>query len=106
MELASALPQARGAALLIVFEDVAQFFQQLTLGKHILDPAPGGLAALAGGGGFRAPFGALQQWVEVVIFLGFTEKLIVDVEMFVFACAHSRRKALEINRIDRSRVHE
>jgi hypothetical protein len=32
--------------------------------------------------------------------LGFTEKLIVDIEMFVFAFAHGSRKALEINRID------
>jgi hypothetical protein len=38
-----------------------------------------------------------------VRFFGFPEKLIVDVEMFVFAFAHCSRKALEINRIDQPR---
>jgi hypothetical protein len=33
-------------------------------------------------------------------FFGFPEKLIVDIEMFVFAFTHCSRKALEINRID------
>jgi hypothetical protein len=35
-------------------------------------------------------------------FLGFTEKLFVDVEMFVFAFAHFSRKALEINGIEQA----
>jgi hypothetical protein len=33
-------------------------------------------------------------------FFGLAKKLIIDIEMFVFAFAHFSRKALEINRID------
>jgi hypothetical protein len=33
-------------------------------------------------------------------FFGLAKKLIIDVEMFVFAFAHFSRKAPEINRID------
>jgi hypothetical protein len=35
-----------------------------------------------------------------VCFFGLPEKLIVNIEMFVFAFAHFSRKALEINGID------
>jgi hypothetical protein len=35
-------------------------------------------------------------------FFSLAKKLIVDVEMFVFAFAHFSRKALEINRIDQA----
>jgi hypothetical protein len=86
---------------LVVFENIAQFFFQLAFGEYVFHAAPGRLAAFAGRrGGFGAPFGALQQGIEVVLFFGFPEKLIVDIEMFVFAFAHCSRKALEINRID------
>ena len=85
---------------LVVLEDVFELFLQLTLGKHVLDTAPGRLAALAGSRGFRPTLGALYQRIEFVSFFGFTEKLIVDIKMFVFAFAHCSRKTLEINRID------
>src|SRR5450631_2080978 len=93
--------QRRGDGL-IVFENIAQFFFQLPLGEHVFHATPSGLAALADGGDFGAPLGALQQGIEVVRFFGFPEKLLVDIEMFVFAFAHWWRKALEINRIDKA----
>ena len=84
----------------VVFEYFAQFLFQLPLGEHVFHPAPCRLAAFGCGHGFGAPFGPLDQGIEVVRFLGFPEKLIIDIEMFVFAFAHCSRKALEINRID------
>ena len=91
---------AHRARLLIVFEDIAQLFFQLPLGEHILDPAPRRLAALTGGRRFGPTLSAFYQRIEVMRFFGFAKKLIVDIEMFVFAFAHFSRKALEINRID------
>ena len=44
---------------------------------------------------FGAPFGAFQQRIEIMRFFGFAEKLIVDIEMFVFAFAHFREKPLK-----------
>jgi hypothetical protein len=35
-------------------------------------------------------------------FLGFAQELIVNVKMFVFACTHFSRKALEINGIEQA----
>ncbi len=84
----------------VVFEDVFQFFFELPLGEHVLDPAPGSLAFLAGGRGFGPAFGTLYEGIEVMGFFGFPEKLIVNIEMFVFAFAHCSGKALQINRID------
>ncbi len=43
---------SQGEDRLIVFEDFAQFFFQLPLGKHVLDAAPGSLAALAAAAAF------------------------------------------------------
>jgi hypothetical protein len=39
-----------------------------------------------------------------VRFFGLAKKLIVDIEMFVFAFAHFSRKAPEINRIDKAQA--
>ena len=76
-------------------------FKALTLGKHILDAAPGCLAALfTGSRGFGPTLSAFYQRIEVMRFFGFAKKLIVDIKMFVVAFAHCSRKALEINRID------
>jgi hypothetical protein len=86
----------------VVFENVAQLFFQLPLRQDVLDPAPSGFAAFDRRGRFGAPFGALQQRIEIMGFLGFTEELFVDVEMFVFAFAHFSRKALEINGIEQA----
>ena len=95
---------AAGAAgvktLSLVFEDIAQLFFQLALGKHILDAAPRSLAAFAHGNSLRPAFCAFYQRIEVMRFFGLAKKLIVDIEMFVFAFAHFSGKALEINRID------
>ena len=85
---------------LFVFEDVAELFFQLPLGQDVLDAAPGSFATFARGHRFGPAFCTLYDVVEVVRLLGFTEKLIVDVEMFVFAFAHGSRKAPEINGID------
>ncbi|MEA3140476.1 MAG: hypothetical protein QOK23_2645 [Gammaproteobacteria bacterium] len=85
---------------LIVLEYFAQFLFQLPLGQHVFYPAPCSLAAFARGHRFRAAFGALDEGIEIVRFFGFAEKLIVDIEMFVFAFAHFWRKAPEINGID------
>jgi hypothetical protein len=84
----------------IVFENVAQLFFQLALGKNVLDAAPSRLAPLAYGGRFRPALCPVYERIEVMRFFGFAKKLIVDVEMFVVAFAHCSRKALEINRID------
>jgi hypothetical protein len=79
----------------IVFEYIAQLFFQLPLGQDVLYPAPGGFSAFDRRGRFGAPFGAFQQRIEIMGFLGFAEELIVDVEMFVFAFAHFREKPLK-----------
>ena len=92
--------ERRFKQLLIVFENVAQLFFQLPFGEHVLDTAPGRLPAFADSSGFRPPFGAFYQRIEVMRFFGFAKKLIVDIKVFVFAFAHCWRKALEINRID------
>src|SRR5437773_51660 len=84
----------------LVFEDFAQFFFQLPLRKHVLDAAPRGLAALAHGNRLGAALRTLNQWIEVMRFFGLAKKLLVDIEMFVFAFAHFSRKAPEINRIN------
>ena len=100
------IPQRRRGAphskkRLFVLEDIAQLFFQLALGQHVLDAAPRRLPAfITGRRGFRSPFGALDQRIEVMGFFGFAKKLIVDIEVFVVAFAHCSRKALEINRID------
>jgi len=87
----------------IVFENVAQLFLQLPLGEDVFHAAPGGFAALGGRcRRFGAPLGALQYGVEFVGFFGFAEELVVDVKMFVFACTHFSRKALEINGIEQA----
>jgi hypothetical protein len=85
---------------LIVFKYISQFLFQLAFGENILDPAPSCLAAFTGSHRFGTALSALYERIEVVRFLGFAEKLIVNIEMFVFAFAHFSRKALEINRID------
>ena len=84
---------------LIVLENVAQFFFQLALGENVFQSAPRCLAAFGGRSHFGAALSALQKGIEVVRFFGFPEKLIVDIEMFVFAFAHCWRKVPEINRI-------
>ena len=84
----------------LVFEDFAQLFFQLPFGKHVLDPAPRRFAPLAHGGRLGAALRALYQRIEVMRFFSLAKKLIVDIEMFVFAFAHFSRKAPEINRID------
>ncbi len=94
-----AVVETCGQGVLVVFEDVAQLFFQLPLGQYVLNPTPGRLAALAGGNGLRAPFGALQHGIEFMGFFGFAKKLLVDIEMFVVAFTHFSRKALEINGI-------
>ena len=99
--------EARGekrTAGLIVFENFAQFLFQLPLSEYVFHSAPCRLAAFGGGHHFGSPFRALNQGIEVVRFFGFPEKLIVDVEMFVFAFAHFSRKAPEINRIDQPKA--
>ena len=72
----------------LVFENVAQLFFQLPLGQDVLDAAPSRLAAFAYRGRFRAALGPFYQRIEVMRFFGFAKKLIVDIEMFVFAFAH------------------
>ena len=88
----------------LVFEDFAQLFFQLPLGKDVLDAAPRSLAALAYGNRLGAALRTLDQRIEVMRFFGLAKKLIVDIEMFVFAFAHFSRKAPEINRIDRPKA--
>jgi hypothetical protein len=88
----------------LVFEDFAQLFFQLPLGKHVLDAAPCRLATLAHGSHLGAALRTLYQWIEVMRFFGLAKKLIIDVEMFVFAFAHFWRKAPEINRIDQPKA--
>lgn len=99
---------AAGAAgiktLSLVFEDIAQLFFQLPLGKHVLDTAPGSLATFADGNSLGAAFRALYQRIEVMRFFGLAKKFLVDIEMFVFAFAHFSRKVPEINRIDQPKV--
>jgi hypothetical protein len=85
---------------LIVFKYISQFLFQLAFCKYVFDPAPSRLAAFTGSHRFGTPFCALNEGIEVVRFFGFPEKLIVNIEMFVFAFAHFSRKALEINGID------
>ena len=88
----------------LVFEDIAQLFFQLPLGKDVLDAAPRSLAALAHGNRLGAALRTLYQRIEVMRFFGLAKKLIIDVEMFVFAFAHFSRKAPEINRIDQPKA--
>jgi hypothetical protein len=85
---------------LIVFEYVAQLFFQLPLGQNVFDAAPSCLPAFACGHRFGSAFCALDEGIEVVRFFGFPEKLIVNIEMFVFAFTHFSRKAPEINGIE------
>jgi hypothetical protein len=73
---------------LIVFENIAQFLFQLAFCQNVFDPAPRRLAPFARGHRFRTALGALNEGIEVVSFFGFPEKLIVNIEMFVFAFAH------------------
>src|ERR1700683_3980049 len=80
---------------LIVFENVAQLFFQLPLGEDVLDSTPGGLAAFGGRRGLGPPFCPLQERIEIMGFFGFAKKLIVDIEMFVFAFTHCREKPLK-----------
>jgi hypothetical protein len=87
-------------SVLIVLEYFAQFLFQLALGEYVFHPTPRCLAAFAGGHRFRTALDALYEGIEVVCFFGLPEKLIVNIEMFVFAFAHFSRKALEINGID------
>src|SRR5258708_166798 len=84
----------------IVLEYIAQFLFQLAFRQDVLDPAPRRLAAFARRHCFRAPLRALYEGIKIVRFLGFPEKFIVNIEMFVFAFAHFWRKAPEINSID------
>src|SRR5713226_851536 len=88
----------------LVFEDIAQLFFQLPLGKHVLDAAPRGLATFAHGNRLGAALRTLNQRIEVMRFFGLAKKLVVDIEMFVFAFAHFSRKAPEINRIDQTKA--
>jgi hypothetical protein len=88
----------------LVFEDIAQLFFQLPFGKHVLDSAPRRLAPLAHGSRLGAALRALYQRVEVMRFFSLAKKLIVDIEMFVFAFTHFSRKAPEINRIDQPKA--
>jgi len=105
MEESQMAPGATGVKTFsLVFEDFAQLFFQLPLGKHILDAAPRGLATLADGNRLGAALRAFYQWIEVMRFFGLAKKLIVDIEMFVFAFAHFSRKAPEINRIDQPKA--
>jgi hypothetical protein len=97
------IADSQGENRLIVFEDFAQFFFQLSLGKHVLDTAPGRLSSLSGRRCLWPPLGALHHGIEILRFLGFPKKLVVDIEVFVYAFAHCSRKALEINRIDHAR---
>ena len=78
----------------VVFEYVFEFFLELPLGKDILDPAPGRFTAFTGRGGLRPTLRALNQRIEIMRLFGFAEKLIVDIEMFVFAF-HCREKPLK-----------
>jgi hypothetical protein len=99
--LAATLNQrAATSELLIVFENVFELFFELTFGENVLDTAPRRFAALAGGSRFGPTLRAFYQRIEVMGFFGFAKKLIVDIEMFVFAFAHCSRKTLEINGID------
>src|SRR6202047_1867536 len=84
----------------LVFEDFAQLFFQLPLGKHVLDAAPRSLATLAHGNRLGAALRAFYQRIEVMRFFRLAKKLIVDVEMFVFAFADFSSKAPEITRFD------
>ena len=88
----------------LVFEDIAQLFFQLPLGEHVLDAAPRSLATLADGCRLGAALHTFYQRIEVMRFFGLAKKLIVDVEMFVFAFAHFSRKVPEINRIDQPKA--
>jgi hypothetical protein len=85
---------------LIVFKYISQFLFQLAFREYVFDAAPSRLAAFTGSHRFGPALGALDEGIEVVRFFGFAEKLIVNIEMFVFAFAHFSRKAPEINRID------
>ena len=69
----------------VVFEYVFEFFFELPLGKDILDPTPGRFTAFTGRGGLRPTLRALNQRIEIMRLFGFAEKLIIDIEMFVFA---------------------
>src|SRR5882672_6269274 len=88
----------------LVFEDFAQLFFQLPLGKHILNAAPRNLATLAHGSGLGAALRTFYQRIEVMRFFGLAKKFLVDIEMFVFAFAHFSRKVPEINRIDQPKA--
>jgi hypothetical protein len=91
---------APGNDCLFVLEYFAQLLFQLALSEYVFDPAPGSLAAFADSHRFGAALGALNEGIEVVRFFGLPEKLIVYIEMFVFAFTHFSRKAPEINGID------
>jgi hypothetical protein len=80
---------------LIVFENVAQFFLQLPLGKHVLNSAPSSFAAFAGRRYLGPPLGSLQQRIEIMGFFRFAKKLIVDIKMLVCAFTHCREKPLK-----------
>ena len=84
----------------VVFEYIAQFLFQLTLGEDILDAAPSGFPPLRGCRRLGPALGALNQGIEIMRFFGFAKKLIIDIEMFVVSFTHFSRKALEINGID------
>jgi hypothetical protein len=98
--LAATWTQSRDLERLVFLENVFQLFFELPFGEDILDPAPRCLAALGSGRCLGPTLRTFYEGIEVMRLFGFAEKLIIDIEMFVFAFAHCSRKTLEINGID------
>jgi hypothetical protein len=82
-------------ARLVVFENIFEFFLQPFLGKDIFDTAPRSLIAALAYRGFRAPFRSIHDGLELLSFLGLSEKLFINVEMLVVAFTHLSEKPYE-----------
>src|SRR5260370_24810702 len=86
----------------LVFEDIAQLFFQLPLGKHVLDAAPRGLATFAHGNRFGAALRTLNQRIEVMRFFGLAKKLVVDLVCRLLLEKKISREFLDITKLGHS----